>query len=80
MAKNKFESLGYRVYDTLFKSVEYGIPQKRERMIMVGVRKDISEKFLFPEKKEKVVPLKKVIDSLVPEDEKFYFSKKAVSV
>jgi DNA (cytosine-5)-methyltransferase 1 len=86
MAKKQFESLGYDVHDTLFKSVEYGIPQKRERMVMIGVRKDITSNFAFPIKthgeegriSKGHVPLKEVIDSLIPEDEKFYFSKKAV--
>ena len=62
------------------KAVEYGVPQKRERVIIVGFRKDLDIKFDFPNpvtpNQDDYVPLKKVIEHSV--DEKYYFSQKAV--
>lgn len=86
LAKSEFESLGYKVYHQLVNSADYGVPQLRQRIIMVGVRKDIKTEFNFPkqicykdgENSKSWVPLKSVIKSLVPSDEKFYFSDKAV--
>lgn len=53
---------------------------KRERVIIVGFRKDLNISFDFsdiPERSEdEYVPLKKVIDSVV--DEKYFFSERAV--
>ncbi len=37
------DSIGYRVYGNLIDFSEYGIPQKRTRFILVGIRKDISK-------------------------------------
>lgn len=40
-------------YDTsykLLKSSDYGVPQNRYRVFIVGVRKDLGKKFIFPEK------------------------------
>lgn len=42
-------SLGYNVQAKLFNVADYGVPQKRERVIMVGVRSDIPFKYEFPE-------------------------------
>lgn len=39
---------GYKIYPHLYKFEEYGIPQTRHRIIIVGIRKDISKKFYPP--------------------------------
>ena len=76
----EFKNSGYNVYYQVLKAVEYGIPQKRERVIIVGFRKDLNIKFSFPKKiiltDEEYVPLKTVIENDV--DEKYFFSQKAV--
>lgn len=43
-----FSSAGYRVSHRLFNAADYGVPQKRERVIIVGVRSDIRFDFAFP--------------------------------
>ena len=37
--KEEFEKLGYKVIFKVFKTHEYGIPQKRERLIILGIKK-----------------------------------------
>ncbi|MCA9332221.1 DNA (cytosine-5-)-methyltransferase [Candidatus Saccharibacteria bacterium] len=74
------EAEGYRVKTQILNAADYGVPQKRQRLFIVGVRHDIDIEFMFPEPTHanNWVPLSKVIDSLIPEDDKYYFSQKAV--
>ena len=44
-----FEAAGYRVYTKLVNSRDYGVPQLRERVFLVGVRNDIDFVYEFPE-------------------------------
>ena len=39
---------GYRIYPHLYKFEEYGIPQARHRMIIVGIRNDLPYEFKVP--------------------------------
>lgn len=39
---------GYRIYINLFNFAEYGVPQLRQRVIIVGIRKDIPYEFKKP--------------------------------
>ena len=39
---------GYKIYPNLYKFEEYGIPQARHRVIIVGVRKDLPYEFKIP--------------------------------
>jgi DNA (cytosine-5)-methyltransferase 1 len=62
-----FESLGYHVSMNLYLAAEYGVPQMRERVIIVGTYKDRLPKFehkLPKLEKEAWVPLSKAIGDL----------------
>ena len=48
MILTDFESLGYRVKYKLFNAANYGVPQKRERVIIVGTRNDLDFNYEFP--------------------------------
>lgn len=43
------EEMGYIVTYQVMNSVDYGVPQRRERLIMVGVRSDLGKSFVFPQ-------------------------------
>ena len=45
-----FDELGYKVYPSVMNAKNYGIPQNRERIFVVGFRDDIAPKegFVFP--------------------------------
>ncbi len=77
----EFKNSGYDVRYMVLNSAYYGVPQKRERVIIVGFRKDLNINFIFPDKiitsENLFEPLKKVIDKSV--DEKYFFSEKAVA-
>lgn len=49
-----FESTGYTIQKQVLNAWDYGVAQKRERLITVGIRKDLSDKisFNFPEPHE----------------------------
>lgn len=41
---------GYNIQEpTLLNAANYGVPQKRERVFIVGIRKDLGKTFVFPE-------------------------------
>lgn len=69
----KFKELGYTLYWQLLNSKDYGIPQSRTRLFLVGFRKKV--KFNFP----KPMELKfKLVDFLDKEfDDNFAVSEKA---
>ena len=46
-----FDSLGYKLHTQILDAVNYGIPQKRRRVFVVGFRSG-GEDFIFPKEKE----------------------------
>lgn len=81
MIIKEFENSGYDVNYTILNSATFGVPQKRERVIIVGFRKDLRVNFEFPQtvidKEDDYVALKNCIDKDV--SEKYFFSDKAVA-
>jgi DNA (cytosine-5)-methyltransferase 1 len=47
--KQNFNQIGYNVNLQLLNSANYGVPQKRERVIIVGTRNDLPDTFMYPE-------------------------------
>lgn len=45
---NSLEDVGYNNYYKILKSSNYGLPQARERVFIVSIRKDIDKGFVFP--------------------------------
>jgi DNA (cytosine-5)-methyltransferase 1 len=43
------DHVGYRIYINLFNFAEYGVPQLRQRVLIVGIRNDIPYEFKKPE-------------------------------
>jgi len=43
----EFEKSGYNVVYKLLNSANYGVPQKRERVIIVGIRKDLKRDLIL---------------------------------
>lgn len=83
LACKEFEKIGYKIYHKVLNSSHFGIPQKRERIFIVGIRKSVHIEFNFPNPVngvglKPIVNLNSVIHSLVPSDNKYYFSQRAV--
>lgn len=48
--RKTFEDLGYKVFDKILNSKDFGVPQNRERIYLIAFRNDIAPKtFEFPE-------------------------------
>ena len=68
------EEIGYNNYWQVLNAKDYGVPQNRERVFIVSIRKDIDKgSFSFPEKQPLVLRLKDILDEEV--EEKFYLSE-----
>lgn len=53
------DEIGYRVVPVeVLKAIHYRVPQKRERLILVGVRKDVDIEFNYPKPHKKIYNLK----------------------
>lgn len=68
------DGLGYHVYYQVLNTKEHGLPQNRERIFIVGFKKERDYRFPLPEKLN--LKLKDVLEKEV--DEKYYLSEKAL--
>lgn len=59
-----FDGAGYKIYKKLFYAPDYGIPQRRERVIIVGIRKDIKSTYKFPASFHGLMTTEEALDDL----------------
>ena len=74
---DSLEEAGYNNYWQVLNAKDYGIPQNRERVFIVSIRKDIDKgSFKFPEGFPLELRLKDMLEARV--DKRFYLSCKAI--
>lgn len=70
---SSLENVGYNNYWKVLNAKDYGIPQNRERVFVVSIRKDIDkEGFAFPQSVPLRLKLKNMLEEKV--DEKYYLT------
>lgn len=82
MIMHEFREAGYTVIHKLLLASDFGVPQKRERVIIIGFKnKDDYNRFKFPSKVRNTD--RKVLGDVIMEesnnDESLFFSEKAVA-
>ena len=71
-----FENLGYHIHSKVLNTKDFGIPQNRERIFIVGIRDDSDNNFRFPKKINLNTKLKDLLENKV--DNKYYLSDKMI--
>ena len=71
--EDELHEYGYSTYWKVLNAKDYGIPQNRERVYLIFIKKDLDNgKFVFPEGFDNGIRLKDVLEDEV--DEKYYIS------
>lgn len=75
VVQNVFNSLGYKIYSQVLNSKDYGIPQNRERILVIGF-KNKNTKFTFPA----TIPLTRTMQDFLEDyiDSKYYLKEKGI--
>lgn len=69
---NTLHKLGYTVYHKVLNTLNYGLPQKRERIYIVGFLEKLD--FTFPPPKPSYIPLSEILESDKDIDESYFLS------
>ena len=71
------DSVPYHIYHKVLNAKNYGVPQNRERVFIIGIRDDEDNNFSFP----KEIPLTKRLKDVLEENvsEKYFLSEKLLN-
>jgi DNA (cytosine-5)-methyltransferase 1 len=73
---NHDDSLLYNLHFKVLNSKDFGVPQNRERVFLIGIRNDLPNNFRFPIGERLKIRLKDILETEV--DEKYYLSENAM--
>ena len=77
MFTDELDEYGYNVYWKVLSAKDYGVPQNRERVYLIFIKKELDNgKFVFPEGFDNGIRLRDVLEDSV--DEKYYISEDKV--
>ena len=69
--KYAFEQIGYNVEYEVFDAADFGVPQQRKRVFIIGKRKDLKETIEWPKPEYKPVAVKDILDKGEIDPERF---------
>ena len=70
------DSVPYHLYYDVLNAKDYGVPQNRERVFLIGIRDDNDNNFRFPKPERLTKSLKDVLEEEV--DEKYFLSERMI--
>lgn len=77
MFTDELDEYGYNVYWKVLNAKDYGVPQNRERVYLIFIKKELDNgKFVFPEGFDNGIRLRDILEDDV--DEKYYISEDKV--
>lgn len=71
------DSVPYHLYWSVLNAKDYGVPQNRERVFLIGIRDDKDNNFRFPKEERLTKSLKDILQDNV--DEKYFLSEKLMT-
>ena len=75
--EEELHEYGYNTYWKILNSKDYGIPQKRERVYLIFIKKELDNgKFVFPEGFDNGMRFKDIVENEV--EEKYYLTDKQI--
>ena len=74
----EMDRIGYNNFYQILNAKDYGVPQNRERIFVVSIRKDLKKDFEFPKGFDNGIRLKDILEDEV--DEKYYINTERASV
>lgn len=77
MFKGELREYGYNIHYQILNAKNYGIPQNRERVFVIGIRKDIGDDFNFPQSFDNGLRLKDLLQDIV--EDKYYIDNERTS-
>lgn len=76
---DELEEYGYNVYWKVLNAKDFGVPQNRERVYLIFIKKELDNgKFVYPEQFDNGIRLKDILEDTV--DEKFYISEERMQI
>ncbi len=70
------DDLGYRVAYRILRAQYLDVPQKRERLVIIGVRKDLDLPILFPKEKDYTISMREALHNVPLSDGQRYPKRK----
>lgn len=71
------DEIGYKVAYKVLRSQYHDVPQKRERLIILGVRKDLKDtKLFFPKEQNYIITIKEALEKVPKSDGQTYSKRK----
>ncbi len=74
---NALKEIGYRVAFKIVRSQYLDVPQKRERLIILGIRNDLKIPFIFPKERNYTISLREAFQNCPASPGQSYTEKKA---